>query len=156
MKIEPNTAKCPECFEPVHPEATKCKHCTADIYYCPYCQTQVTVSIKHFRTSGWSWDESAMGFCSKCDNQIIGPKKSNCFIATAAYGTPLALEVGVLCHIRDKHLSEYALGKAFVKTYELISPPIANFISERRVLRWLIRLGLRPIILICNRKEYKR
>ena len=152
--MDPNTvqsnSKCPECFEPVNPQATKCKHCTADIYHCPNCRTNVTVVIRYYRTSGWSWDESAMGFCSKCDKQISGPQKSDCFIATAAYGTPIAPEINVLRYLRDEQISKYTLGRTFIKSYETISPPIAKYIYGRNILRLLVRIGLSPIILVCK------
>ena len=154
MEKPQSDSKCPECFQPIHPHATKCSHCTADIFHCPHCKTQVTVNVKYFRTSDWSWDESAMLYCTRCGNKIGGPEKSlmadHCFIATAAYGTPTAPEVNILRHMRDKQISRYTLGRAFIKAYESISPPIAKYISGRNILRLFIRIGLSPIVFVCK------
>ena len=73
-------------------------------------------------------------------------KKSGCFIATAAYGTPLAPEIDVLRRWRDESLSCSALGRLFVRLYCRASPPVADFIETRGWLRALVRKLLRPII----------
>ena len=73
-----------------------------------------------------------------------------CFIATAAYGTSTAPEVNILRHIRDEHILRYTLGRAFIRAYVSISPPIAKYISGRNVMRLFIRIGLRPIIFVCK------
>jgi len=62
-----------------------------------------------------------------------------CFIATAAYGTPMAEEVGILRQFRDELLLNNPAGKALVAAYYKLSPPIAEFISEHQVLRTVVR-----------------
>ncbi|MFH1777560.1 MAG: CFI-box-CTERM domain-containing protein, partial [Candidatus Omnitrophota bacterium] len=69
-----------------------------------------------------------------------------CFIATAAYGTPLAEELGILRTLRDKHLMLNKYGRKFVKAYYTYSPPVADFISKHKPLRSIIKLCLRPLI----------
>ena len=64
-----------------------------------------------------------------------------CFIATAAYGTPAAEEINILRQWRDEFLLHSRQGKAFVDFYYEFSPPIADFISEREVLRTAVREG---------------
>ena len=46
---------------------------------------------------------------------------SSCFIATAAFGTPFALEVGVLRNWRDQSLLMSSWGKRFVEAYYRIT-----------------------------------
>ena len=67
------------------------------------------------------------------------PKEQACFIATAAYGTPLAEEVNILRQFRDEFLKANLMGRAFVRTYYRLSPPVARHISKHRTLRTLVR-----------------
>ena len=69
-----------------------------------------------------------------------------CFIATAAYGTPLAEEIQVLCEFRDGYLLTNPLGQAFVDFYYSTSPPIAEFINEHPSLKPIVRAGLTPAV----------
>ena len=75
---------------------------------------------------------------------------SGCFIATAAYGTPMAQEVESLRDVRDTYLLHTTLGTAFVDTYYRISPPIADFIANHAALRMLVRIVLSPIVLLAQ------
>ena len=75
-----------------------------------------------------------------------GGGKSGCFIATAAFGTPLAAEVMELRHFRDGYLLKRGWGQSFVKFYYARSPPIADFIRDRARLRAIVRVALRPLI----------
>jgi hypothetical protein len=69
-----------------------------------------------------------------------------CFIATAAYGTPLAHEVDVLRDFRDNYLLTNRLGTACVKTYYRLSPPLARFIASHEPLRTVVRAVLVPVL----------
>lgn len=74
-------------------------------------------------------------------------KKGWCFIATAAYGSPLAREVVLLQDFRDNCLSRHALGEKFIRGYYRLSPPLAAQISRHKVLKGMTRLLLLPVIL---------
>ena len=69
-----------------------------------------------------------------------------CFIATAAYGTPMASEVQTLRDFRDEYLMPNPLGQALVNLYYKASPPIASFITEHPGLKPLVRAGLVPTV----------
>ena len=73
-------------------------------------------------------------------------KSGGCFIATTAFGSPLARHVQVLKDFRDCYLMNFSLGRAFVKAYYRYSPPIADRIAKSDNLRALIRISLLPLI----------
>jgi uncharacterized repeat protein (TIGR02543 family) len=69
-----------------------------------------------------------------------------CFIATAAYGTPMAEEIQILREFRDKYLLTNPVGQALVDVYYRVSPPIAEFITEHPSLKPIVRAGLLPAV----------
>ena len=71
-----------------------------------------------------------------------------CFIATAAYGTPLAEEIKYLKEFRDKYLLKNKAGKAFVRFYYRHSPRLAHFIEKSPVLRKITRFLLTPFVFV--------
>jgi hypothetical protein len=74
------------------------------------------------------------------------PSGDGCFIATAAYGTPMAEEIQILREFRDEYLLTNPLGQALVGLYYRISPPIAEFITEHPNLKPIVRAGLTPVV----------
>jgi len=74
------------------------------------------------------------------------PYPSWCFIATAAYGTPMAVEIEILREFRDEYLLTNPLGQALVDFYYKVSPPIAKFITEHPSLKPIVRAGLVPAV----------
>ena len=77
---------------------------------------------------------------------IIGGGGSGCFIATAAFGTPMSKEVQILRRFRDAYLLTNYLGQQFVSLYYKLSPPIADFIRGNEYLRAAVRAMLRPVV----------
>jgi hypothetical protein len=69
-----------------------------------------------------------------------------CFIATAAYGTPMAEQIQILREFRDGYLLTNPLGRALVGLYYRVSPPVAEFITEHPGLRPPVRAGLLPAV----------
>lgn len=69
-----------------------------------------------------------------------------CFIATAAFGSPIEKHVQVLKDFRDHYLLKFHAGEVFVRAYYKYSPPVADFIAGNNVLRFIVRLGLMPLI----------
>jgi hypothetical protein len=69
-----------------------------------------------------------------------------CFIATAAYGTPMAEQVQILREFRDEYLLTNVVGQAFVDFYYMVSPPIAEFITVHPSLKSIVRAGLFPAL----------
>jgi len=75
-------------------------------------------------------------------------KPGFCFIATAAYGTPMAEEIGILRQFRDEYLLTNPIGATLVEFYYGVSPPIAQFITEHPSLKPIVRAGLLPAVAI--------
>ena len=83
--------------------------------------------------------------CTDCDDD--GNKVFiSCFIATAAYGSPIDPHVEILRKFRDNCLLANKIGKKFVRTYYKYSPVIADYIAKNEILRAMTRIGLLPII----------
>jgi hypothetical protein len=84
----------------------------------------------------------------------LGLGDDECFIATAAYGTPKALEINELRRFRDEYLRESSLGNEFIAFYYENSPHIADFISEHEILRTVVREGfVEPVVKIVELTE---
>ena len=73
-----------------------------------------------------------------------------CFIATAVYGTEMAVEVISLKRFRDNFLMKRRLGRAFVRWYYRHSPPVADFIRNRGIMKATVRIGLKPLVWIAG------
>jgi hypothetical protein len=69
-----------------------------------------------------------------------------CFIATAAYGTPMADEIGVLRAVRDEVMLTNPVGTAMVDAYYRVSPAIADVVAQSPFLAGLVRVALTPVI----------
>jgi len=69
-----------------------------------------------------------------------------CFIATAAYGSPMEPNVQILRQFRDRFLLDDSIGKRFVSFYYFYSPPMAEFIKEHIALRTMVRVTLLPVV----------
>jgi serine protease len=74
-----------------------------------------------------------------------------CFIATAAFGTPMAAEVRYLRAFRDEYLLTNAPGRWFVDLYYRASPPLAEWLRSHETLRAWVRAGLAPLVAMTRR-----
>jgi hypothetical protein len=71
---------------------------------------------------------------------------TGCFIATAAYGTPMAGEIQILREFRDEYMLTNPVGSTLVDLYYTVSPPIAEFITGHPGLKPIVRAGLVPAV----------
>ncbi len=71
-----------------------------------------------------------------------------CFIATAAYGTPMAAQIGSLRAVRDGYLVNSAIGAAFVDAYYRVSPPVARVVAQSGVMKQGVRVALAPVVAV--------
>jgi len=70
-----------------------------------------------------------------------------CFIATAAYGSPLHSYVRILRDFRDRYLMPSKFGRVLVDIYYKYSPSVADFIMKHKVLKAAVRFSLMPVII---------
>lgn len=78
-------------------------------------------------------------------------KDSECFIATAAYGTPLADDIDVLREFRDGALRGNPAGRSFIAGYYQIGPVVADFIDDRPLLRAYVReFYIKPVVRVLH------
>lgn len=75
---------------------------------------------------------------------------ARCFIATAAFGTPMEKEVLVLRQFRDRYLLTNLPGRVLVGIYYRVSPPIAKGIEHSPAARAIVRGLLRPVVQVCE------
>jgi hypothetical protein len=72
-----------------------------------------------------------------------------CFIATAAFGTPMAQQVDILRQFRDRYLLSNEWGREFVAWYYRNGPAAASYIQDKPLLRAVVRWALYPFIGFC-------
>jgi hypothetical protein len=69
-----------------------------------------------------------------------------CFIATAAYGTPMEVELGTLRAFRDEVLLQSEAGRWMVSQYYEKGRFLAAFIADKPLLRAVVRVMLVPLV----------
>jgi methionyl-tRNA synthetase len=118
--------------KPVSQMAGKCSVCGK--YVCSNCAEVIT-------------DEETGKTKIYCEAHKPQEEKSGgCFIATAAYGSPLAYQLDVLRAFRDQKMLENKTGKLMVFTYYKISPPLASVIAQKETLKKIVRRCIDPIV----------
>jgi uncharacterized repeat protein (TIGR02543 family) len=122
--------------------------------------TEITITARPnsgYSFSGWSGDVSSTNnsitITMNADKSVkanfspmpvIDPKK--CFIATAAYGSPLHSYVKTLRDFRDRYLISSKFGRALVNLYYQYSPPMAEFIAKHKTLKVVVQINLLPLV----------
>ncbi len=95
--------------------------------------------------------DSCLNFSPITVVEIVTPRAENaevsaCFVATAAWQSPLAAEVVMLRGFRDDVLSSFVLGELFVESYYTVGPALAEVIRPSEPLRALTRAALHPFV----------
>jgi outer membrane protein W len=71
-----------------------------------------------------------------------------CFIAGAAYSSESAPAVLVLRDFRDRYLKTHAPGRALVRAYYALSPPLARYLDAHPSLKPAVRAVLAPFVAV--------
>jgi hypothetical protein len=74
----------------------------------------------------------------------------DCFIATAAFGSPLAPQLDILREFRNRFLLTNSLGRWLVQQYYIYSPSLAAKIKKRDSARAIVRTTLSPVITVAQ------
>lgn len=86
----------------------------------------------------------AMGCRKSVPRKVISAeKKSDCFVATAAY-SPDSIQVKTLRQFRDEFLTKNSFGRWLIRKYNILGPKLADYISRHQVARYFCRLLLYP------------
>ena len=80
------------------------------------------------------------------NSSIGGGGGGGCFIATAAFGSPMAGQVEILRQFRDGYLLTNALGQKFVAWYYCNAPVAASYIKDKPLAKMVVRAALYPLI----------
>jgi hypothetical protein len=86
--------------------------------------------------------------------EVVETSTGGCFIATAAYGTPIASEIQVLRNFRDRTLQMTRFGRQLIAFYYQKSPGIAQKIAASPLHKKIVRGLLHPIVKCFRRLEY--
>lgn len=99
--------------------------------------------VANFKNSASDHSVSVNPSCVKNSDS---DKDVHCFIATAAYGSYLNNHVVTLRSFRDDVLGSTKVGKYLVKQYYKYSPRLAQFISDKPILKSVVRGLLTPVV----------
>lgn len=107
-------------------------------------------TVKAYNDSGDSSDSNEASATTEALSFVGGGGGGGggggCFIATAAFGTPMEKHVLILREFRDRCLLKTSAGKSFVKLYYEVSPPVAAIVARNEGLRFITRYSLMPLV----------
>ena len=114
--------------------------------------------VYYFAITAYDPDYNESGYSGEVVYYVSSPNTGGtvdkdggggCFIATAAFGSPMASHVMILRQFRDKILLPNKIGRAAVVFYYQHSPPLADYIAAHDNLRIFVRWSPLPIIGLC-------
>jgi hypothetical protein len=83
--------------------------------------------------------------CDKHKKRVVDDEvycrehETECFIATAVFGTPLHPKINLLRKFRDEWLNSQIIGRIAIRTYYEVSPPIARQARRNERLRMILQ-----------------
>lgn len=95
-------------------------------------------------------ERSAIAVAELETTEIHFTTVSPCFVATAAYGSPLDARIGALRRLRDRYLRTSGPGRWLLEGYEAIGPALAAVIREDDEARASARAALEPVVAVAE------
>jgi hypothetical protein len=137
------------CADPDQPGVNRCETMAAG--------TEIDATISglkqatHYQVRVTARDRTCGQFGATAMAEVTTPQRTfstvtPCFVASAAYGTPLTAEIGVLRMLRDRHLENHALGRRLVALYYAWGPSLAAPVREHTWLAQAVRGMLWPVV----------
>ena len=80
------------------------------------------------------------------DGRNTQSTSSDCFVATAAFGTPLQAEIQILREWRDNELSFSIAGRQFIDIYYKMGPHLARLVEKNKFIARISRSIIRQAI----------
>ena len=80
------------------------------------------------------------------DGRNTQSTSSDCFVATAAFGTPLQTEIQILREWRDSELSFSLAGRQFIDIYYKVGPHLARLVEKNKFIARISRSIIRQAI----------
>lgn len=80
------------------------------------------------------------------DGRNTQSTSSDCFVATAAFGTPLQAEIQILREWRDSELSFSLAGRQFIDIYYKVGPHLARLVEKNKFIARISRSIIRQAI----------
>jgi hypothetical protein len=105
-------------------------------------ESQYTIGVRAVGACG----EGEVGYDSFTTPVREFTQLSGCFVATAAYGSPLAGDVNLLRRVRDRAVASQGMAAAAADAYARSSPPVARLLGQSDAARALARGVLRPLV----------
>ncbi len=127
-------------------ECIKCGASLSDTWIQAYCdKCGVTLGDGTDPVGNCVTCKEPVFLCERHRKKVIDDEiycmehESECFIATAVFGTPLDPKIDILRDFRDQWLLSNPLGRAAVYTYYEISPTIARIARRNEIVKDVLR-----------------
>lgn len=152
MRVGKTAFRCVRCDHVV--PITECSNCGGTVYHPGRATSgQIGMFCAQCQKGLVRWTCPDCGTDNSVSKTVVEAMESGCFIATAAYGSPLAPEIDVLRRFRDTKMRPHRAGKWMIDAYERCSPPVADVIGRHPIARlWVRRVLLSPMIQVIQRR----
>lgn len=115
--------------------------------FTPYYHTGYDMRQRINMSYFTNFAKASVGTAAHLALPVDGPPSSGaCFIATVAFGSPMAAQVAILRQFRDNYLLTNKPGRQFVAWYYRNGPAAASYIQDKPLVKAAARAALYPLI----------